>query len=105
MKGQGKIRNSGEVLSKLKSRGLRATSLCTYDFSTLCITLLHNLIKNTSGFDSDKLQQTLENINFGLVRMYVPPYRILRVIFSSDLVISYTDKLLLFRWVKIVHLL
>ena len=38
MKGQGKIcfrllkNNSGEVLSKLKSRGFRATSLFTYDF-------------------------------------------------------------------------
>ena len=40
MKGQGKkmfrsIKNSGEVLSKLKSRGFRATSLSTYDFTTL----------------------------------------------------------------------
>ena len=29
------IKNSGEVLNKLKSRGFRATSLSTYDFSTL----------------------------------------------------------------------
>ena len=39
------IKNSGEVLNKLKSRGFRATSLSTYDFSTLYITLPHNLIK------------------------------------------------------------
>ena len=39
------IKNSGEVLNKLKSRGFRATSLSTYDFSTLCTTLPHNLIK------------------------------------------------------------
>ena len=39
------IKNSGEVLYKLKSRGFRATSLSTYDFSTLCTTLPHNLIK------------------------------------------------------------
>ena len=39
------IMNSGEVLSKLKSRGFRATSLSTYDFSTLYTTLPHNLIK------------------------------------------------------------
>ena len=39
------IKNSGEVLSKLKSRGFRATSLSTYDFSTLYTTLPHNLIK------------------------------------------------------------
>ena len=39
------IKNSGEVLSKLKSRGLRATSLFTYDFSTFYTTLPNNLIK------------------------------------------------------------
>ena len=37
------INNSGEVLSKLKSRGFRATS--TYAFSTLYTTLPHHLIK------------------------------------------------------------
>ena len=36
---------SSEVLNKLKSRGFRATSLSTYDFSTLFTTLPHNLIK------------------------------------------------------------
>ena len=40
-----KIKNSGEVLNKLKSREFRATSLSAYDFSTLYTTLLHNLIK------------------------------------------------------------
>ena len=39
------IKNSGEVLNKLKSRGFRAISLSTYDFSTLYTTLPHNLIK------------------------------------------------------------
>ena len=39
------IKNSGEVLNKLRSRGFRATSLSTYDFSTLYTTLPHNLIK------------------------------------------------------------
>ena len=39
------IKNSGEVLNKLQSRGFRATSLSTYDFSTLYTTLPHNLIK------------------------------------------------------------
>ena len=39
------IKNSGEVLNKLKSRGFRATSLSTYDFFTLFTTLPHNLIK------------------------------------------------------------
>ena len=39
------IKNSGEALNKLKSRGFRATSLSTYDFSTFYTTLPHNLIK------------------------------------------------------------
>ena len=38
------IKKSG-VLSKLKDRGFQATSLCTYDFSTLYATLPHNPIK------------------------------------------------------------
>ena len=40
------IKNSCEVLKKLKSRGFRASSLSTYDFSTLYTTLPHNLIKD-----------------------------------------------------------
>ena len=48
MKGQEKmiwsINNSGEVPSKLKSRGLCATSLSTNDFSILYTTLPHKLI-------------------------------------------------------------
>ena len=39
------INNSGDVLNKLKSRGFRATSLSTYNFSTLYTTLPHNSIK------------------------------------------------------------
>ena len=38
-------KNSVEVLNKLKSGGFRATSLSTFDFSTLYTTLPHNLIK------------------------------------------------------------
>ena len=40
------IKNPCEVINKLKSRGFRAASLSTYDFSTLCTTLPHNLIKD-----------------------------------------------------------
>ena len=40
------IKNSCEVLNKLKSRGFCASSLSTYDFSTLYTTLPHNLIKD-----------------------------------------------------------
>ena len=38
-------KKSGEVLSKLKDRGFQATSLSTYNFSTLYTTLPHILIK------------------------------------------------------------
>ena len=41
------IKNSGEVLSKLKDIGYQATSLSTYDFSTLYTTLPLNLIKES----------------------------------------------------------
>ena len=40
------IINSGEILDKLKARDLNATSLSTYDFSTLYTILPHNLIKD-----------------------------------------------------------
>ena len=49
------IKNSGEVLSKLKDIGYQATSLSTYDFSTLYTTLPHNLIK-------EKLLDLIERI-------------------------------------------
>ena len=42
-------------MNKLKSRGFRATSLSTYDFSTLHTTLSHNFIK-------DKLVDLIERI-------------------------------------------
>ena len=40
------IKDSGEILDKLKARDFNATSLSTYDFSTLYATLPHNLIKD-----------------------------------------------------------
>ena len=40
------IKNSVEILDKLKARDFNATSLSTYDFSTLYTTLPHNLIKD-----------------------------------------------------------
>ena len=39
------IKNSREILDKLKARDLNATSLSTYDFSTLNTTSPHSLIK------------------------------------------------------------
>ena len=120
------IKNSEEVLRKLKDIGYQATSLSTYDFSTLYTTLPHNLIKEklldlieptfykkegklylacmiTKRFS---LRQTIiEDITFGLVRMYVKPYRFSWTIFILGLALSYTDKLLVSRWVQIVLLL
>ena len=40
------IKNSGEILDKLKARDFYATNLSTYDFSTLYTTLPHKLIKD-----------------------------------------------------------
>ena len=47
------IKISGEILNKLKSKGFLASSVSTYDFSTLYTTLPHNLIKekNTELFE------------------------------------------------------
>ena len=39
------VRNSDEILNKLKSKGFLASSVSTYDFSTLYTTLPHNLIQ------------------------------------------------------------
>ena len=47
--------SSCEVLNKPKSRGFRASSLSTYDFSTLNTNLSHNLMK-------DKLVDLIERI-------------------------------------------
>ena len=40
------IKNSGDILDKLKARDFYATSLSSNDFSTLYTTLPHNLIKD-----------------------------------------------------------
>ena len=51
------------------------------------------------------LAHTIEGINFGLVKMYVTLYPISWIIFTLDLVLNHTNKLLVFRWVQIVLLL
>ena len=40
------IKNSGDILDKLKARDFNATNLSTYGFSTLYTTLPHDLIKD-----------------------------------------------------------
>ena len=118
------IKNSGEVLNKLKSRGFRATSLSTYDFSTLYTTLHHNLIKEKlinliewtfkregspyiaynerqAFFTSEDTKRhklwSCQNMCEALIYLLI--------IFIFDLALSYTDKLLVFQWVLIVRLL
>ena len=49
------IKISGEILSKLKSKGFLASSVSTYDFSTLYTTLPHNLFQ-------EKLTELIEQI-------------------------------------------
>ena len=107
------------MLSKLKCRGLRATSLSPYDFSTLYTSLPYNLIKekllgmiewtferalNTMvhfilpGFTKKlfSLPLTKVEIHFGHVRMYAMPYLIFWLIFTLDSKPSHTDKWLEF---------
>ena len=40
------IKNSTEILNKLKTKGFQASTISTYDLSTLFTTLPHNLIRN-----------------------------------------------------------
>ena len=40
------IKNSTEILNKLKTKDFQASTISTYDFSTLYTTLPHNLIRN-----------------------------------------------------------
>ena len=121
------IKNSSEVLSKLKDIGYQATSSSTYDFSTLYTTLPHNLIKEklldlierafykkegklylacndkkaffTSadhyrGYHLLVFQNVCDTLSFFLDNIYI-----------LGLALSYTDKLLVFRWVQIGLLL
>ena len=84
------IKNSGEILDKLKAGDFNATNLSTYDFSTLYTTLPHNLIKinllillkepsrenalltlHVMTEMHFLLQKNLRNIMHGRVKMYV----------------------------------
>ena len=40
------IKNSTEILSKLKAKGFQASTISTYDLSMLYTTLPHDLIRN-----------------------------------------------------------
>ena len=78
------IKHSCEVLNKLKSRGFRASSLSTYDFSTLYTTLPHNLIK-------DKLVDLIERIFQREGSLYIA-CNDRNAFFTSDAVRNYCQK-------------
>ena len=84
------IKNSSEILDKLKARHFNATSLSTYDLSTLYTTLPYNLIKHKlidliertfqregspylayNDRNAFLLQKNLKNIMHGRVKIYV----------------------------------
>ena len=93
-------------------------------FFTLYITLPHNLIKEKllnliersfkrecSPYIACNERQVFftsgntKRYNFGRVKKCVKPEYIFWIIFILELALSYTDKLLVFRWVLIVLLL
>ena len=84
------IKNSGEILDKMKARYFNVASLSTYDFSTRFTTLPLNLIKEKlidliektlkregspylayNDRNAFLLQKNLKNIMHGCVKMYV----------------------------------
>ena len=75
------IKNSCEVFNKLKSRGFRASSLSTYDFSTLYTTLPNNLVK-------DKLVDLIERTFLREGSLYIA-YNNRNAFFTSDAVRNY----------------
>ena len=75
------IKNSCEVLSKLKSGGFRVSSLSTYGFSTLYTTLPHNLIK-------DKLVDLTERTFPRKGSLYFILHVMIKVFFFSHLMLS-----------------
>ena len=75
------IKNSCEVLNKLKSRGFRASSLSIYDFSILYTTLPHNLIK-------DKLVDLIERTFQRVGSLYIA-CNDRNAFFTSDAVRNY----------------
>ena len=74
----GESKNSCEVLKMIKSRGFRASSLSTYDFSTLYTTLPHIRIK-------DELVDLMERIFQRNGSLYIA-YNDRNAFFSSDAV-------------------
>ena len=58
------IKNSGDVLCKLKRRGFFTTNLSTYDFSTLYTT--QSELRKTARFDRVDLPNSIITMVFGV---------------------------------------
>ena len=120
----GQLKNSNDVLNKFKSKNFQASKLSTYDFSTLCTTLPHHLIKDkffyliNRSFIRENTQYLACNEEcafsllmyiiitiYGHVKKSVMPLFIFWIIFLLDLELNFIDKLLVFRWELIVLLL
>ena len=79
------IKNSDEILNKLKPKGFLASGLSTYDFSTLYTTLPHNLIKEKL---TELIEQTF-NAHFIWLVMIKMPFLLLNnlndiIVFMSE---------------------
>ena len=67
----------------------------------IAVTEVHLILPVTKDRLSSLLK-TQNDINFGLAKTSVKPKYTFWIIFILDLALSYTDKLLVFRWVLIV---
>ena len=65
------LKNSGEILNKLKSKGFLAPSVTLYDFSTLYTTLPHNLIKEKI---TELIEQTFNREGSLHLASFVDPF-------------------------------
>ena len=104
--------NSTEILNELKTKGFRASTISTYDFSTLYTTLPHNLIRNHLVDLIENIFRRKEvlylacneehaffaseehkNIIYGLVKNLQMHLFIFWTIFILDLSLSFIDKM------------
>ena len=106
------IKNSDEVLNKLKSKDFKASILSTYDFSTLYTTLPHHFVKYKlidlieHMFSREKAlylacndqrafvtSDMYKNCNLWTCQKFVRPLFIFWIISLLDLELNFTDKL------------
>ena len=118
------IKNSNDVLNKLKSKNFQASKLSTYDFSTLYTTLPHHLIKDklidliNRTFIRENTQylacnekcafftsDVYNNHNLWSCQKVLDALVYLLDNILLDLELNFMGKLLVFRWELIVLLL